>query len=333
MSYLYVTEQGATISVEGNYVRVSIKEGQSRKVPIETLESISIFGHSQRTMQCTVECLQRGIPVAYYSRFGKYYGYLQSTGHIRADRQRQQAFLYKTDFSVELAKRIIKAKIHNQEVLVRRYQRNNPCELNDELKQISLSAGKIANCITIEQIMGYEGTAARNYFQCLSKLVEPEFAFRGRSRRPPRDEFNAMLSLGYSIVMNEFYGKIVNRGLNPYFGFVHRDHEKHPTLASDLMEEWRAVIVDSVVMSLVNGREIGTEHFIHDLDEPGYFLNREGMKIFISKLQKKLDTEMRYLNYIEYAVGFRRAMDLQIGELIKAIEVGDASLYEPIWIR
>ena len=333
MSYLYVTEQGATISVEGNYVRVGIKEGQCRKVPIETLESISIFGHSQMTTQCTVECLQRGIPVAYYSRRGNYFGYLQSTGHIRAERQRMQASLYDTEFAVELAKRIIEAKIHNQEVLVRRYQRNTSCELKEEMKQISLSAGKIANCTTIEQIMGYEGIAARNYFQCLGKLVEPEFSFHGRSRRPPRDEFNAMLSLGYTIVMNEFYGKIVNRGLNPYFGFVHRDHEKHPTLASDLMEEWRAVIVDATVMSLVNGHEIGKEHFIHDLDGPGYYLNREGMKIFINKLEKKLDTEMKYLSYIEYAVGFRRAMDLQIGELIKAVEVGDASLYNPIWIR
>ena len=333
MSYLYVTEQGAAISIDGNYVKVKTKDGAYRKVPIETLESVSIFSHSQMTTQCTVECLTRGIPVAYYSRTGKYFGQLESTGHIRAERQRMQAALYESDFAVELAKRIIEAKIHNQEVLVRRYLRNSSCKADEELKLLSVSAKKIASCNSIEQIMGYEGTAAKNYFKCLSKMVVPEFAFQGRSRRPPRDEFNAMLSLGYSIVMNEIYGKIQSRGLNPYFGFLHRDREKHPTLASDLMEEWRAVIVDSVVMSLVNGHEISKEHFEHDLDEPGYFLNRDGMKLFINKLIKKLETEMRYLNYVEYPVGFRRGMDLQVGELVKAIEEQDPHLYKPVWIR
>ena len=76
------------------------------------------------------------------------------------------------------------------------------------------------------------GTAARYYFQGLGKLVDDPFKFHGRSRRPPKDEFNSMLSLGYSILMNEIYGKIQSKGLNPYFGFIHRDKEKHPTLAA-----------------------------------------------------------------------------------------------------
>ena len=210
MGYLYVTEQGATISVEDNYVKVVAKDGSWRKVPIETLESISIFGRPQMTTQCIVECLQRDIPVAFFAKGGKYFGHLESSDHSRAERQRQQAALYETDFSVELSKRIIQAKIHNQEVLVRRYQRNYPCDIQEELKQMTIAADKIVTGTSIEQIMGYEGAAARNCFQCLSKMVEPEFFFKGRSRRPPRDEFNAMLSLGYSIMMNEFYGKIVS---------------------------------------------------------------------------------------------------------------------------
>ncbi len=333
MSYLYVTEQGAVISIEANYIKVSVKDQGCRKIPIETLESVSIFGHSQMTTQCMVECLQRDIPVAYYAKNGKYFGHLETTKHIRAERQRRQDELYHTDFSMVLAKRILAAKIHNQEVLLRRYMRNRNEDLDEELKQMSIAAAKIENDDSIEKMMGHEGIAARFYFQGLGKLVDTEFAFKGRSKRPPKDEFNAMLSLGYSILMNEIYGKITGKGLNPYFGFIHRDHEKHPTLASDLMEEWRAVIVDSLVMSLVNGHEIFKEHFVHDLDEPGYFLSRDGMKIFISRLEKKLDTETRYLSYVDYPAGFRRAMDLQIGELVKAIEAKDASLYTPLWIR
>ena len=112
--------------------------------------------------------------------------------------------------------------------------------------------------------------------------------------------------------MNEFYREIENKGLHPYFGFIHQDREKHPTLASDLMEEWRAVLVDSLVLSLVNGHEILEEHFCSDADQPGIFLTKEGMKIFIRKMEDKMRQEQHYLTYVDYRVSFRRAMELQV---------------------
>ena len=157
--------------------------------------------------------------------------------------------------------------------------------------------------------------------------------FQGRSRRPPKDEFNSMISLGYSLLMNEVYCKIEMKGLNPYFGFIHRDAEKHPTLASDLMEEWRAVIVDATVMSMINGHEISKDQFYFDMDEPGCYITRDGLKIYLNKLERKFQTEIRYLKYTDYAVSFRRAILLQMERLTKAIEEGDADLYKPVIIR
>lgn len=147
------------------------------------------------------------------------------------------------------------------------------------------------------------------------------------------DEFNSMISLGYSILMNELYAVLELKGLNPYFGFLHRDKEKHPTLASDLMEEWRAVIVDSTAMSLINGHEIRKEHFILNGDEPGCFLTRTGLKIFLNKLNNKLQTKMKYLNYIDYPVTFRQGITFQVEALTKAISMEDDSVYKPIVIR
>ena len=175
--------------------------------------------------------------------------------------------------------------------------------------------------------------AAKSYFAGLSRLVDEKFYFKGRSKQPPRDEFNSMLSLGYSILMNEIYSKLENRGLNPYFGFIHSDRENHPTLVSDMIEEWRAPIVDSMVMSMVNGHEIFVEDFYQDVDTPGYFLNKDGMKKFLNKIDGKLRAETKYLDYVDYAVNFRRAIDLQIGQLVKAIEEDDYRLYNPIWLR
>ena len=333
ISQLYVIEQGSVICLDSNCIKVKEKDGSRRSVPIETIEGISVFGNIQVTTQCINECLRKGIMLNFYSQNGSYFGCLESTGHIHAERQRMQDRLHNTEFALGLGKRIMQGKVKNQQVLLHRYSRDRDIDISSENKMLKICYQKIEDAKSIEQLIGYEGTAAKNYFMGLNKLVDPEFHFQGRSKRPPRDSFNSMLSLGYSILLNEIYGSIQNRGLNPYFGFVHQDKENHPTLASDLMEEWRPVIVDSVVMSLVNGHEIKKNHFRTDNEMPGIYLTNEGMKIFINKLRKKMLTSCKYLVYVDYAVSFRRAMDLQVSQLIKAIEAEDYTLYYPMIIR
>lgn len=333
MSLLFINENNATIAIEENRCCVKYSDGMKKIVPIETLESITIMGNAQMTTKCVQECLKRGIAVSYFSKGGSYFGRLQSTGHTNAERQRKQSALYESEFATEIAKNIITAKLKNQSVVLRRYEKSGKIPVSDALKMIHICREKIACCKTISEIMGYEGQGAKAYFEGLSMLINPDFRFQGRNKRPPRDEFNSMISLGYSVLMNELYAKIETKGLNPYFGFMHRDKEKHPTLASDMMEEWRAVIVDSTVMSMINGHEIHKEDFMTDIDEPGCFLTRNGIKLYLSKLEKKLLTEVRYLSYVDYAVSFRRGIALQLDLLVKAIEAGDASIYKPIEIR
>lgn len=180
--------------------------------------------------------------------------------------------------------------------------------------------------------MGHEGTAAKYYFKGLSKVIDPDFAFTGRNRMPPKDAFNSMLSLGYTIMMYEIYGELENKGLTPYGGFIHADRERHPTLASDLMEEWRAVIIDSVVMSLCNGKEISPDEFVTDEETGGVFLTKAGMRIFLKKLEAKLRSETGYIEST-YRMSFRRAFRHQVNALTQAIEASDPLLYEPIVIR
>lgn len=333
MSLLYVNENGAQISVESNRCVVKYKDGMKTYIPIESLEGITIMGQSQLTTKCIEECMMRGIPVTYFSKGGRYFGRLMSTGHINVERQRKQSALYDTDFAVELGKKILSAKVKNQSVVLRRYEKSKRRNLKDEQDMMAICRNRILSSNKITEMIGFEGQAAKSYFQGLSKCIDKDFEFHGRSRRPPKDEFNSMISFGYSLLLNEVYCKIEMKGLNPYFGFIHRDAEKHPTLASDLMEEWRAVIVDATVMSLINGFEIQKEHFQTDLDEPGCYMTKEGLKIYLNKLERKFRTEVRYLKYIDYQVSFRRAILLQMDRLAKAIEEGDASIYEPIIIR
>lgn len=334
MSYLYVCEQGATIGFSDNRFQVKYRNGMLRSIPAEILEVIEIFGKIQMSTQCMEECLKRGISVIYYSTNGAYYGRLISTSHVNVGRQRKQAALGENEeFKLNFSKKIIDAKIRNQIVILRRYARNCRENIDRQVNDMQYMHWKLMNAKEIDQVMGYEGYAAKIYFETLGLLIDPDFAFTKRTRRPPRDPFNSLISLGYSIIMNEIYGKLEAKGLNPYFGFMHKDREKHPTLASDLMEEWRAVLVDSTALSLLNGHELTKKDFYVDEENPGVFLTKEGFKIYINKLENKFRTKNKYLSYIDYSVDFRRAMDLQVNQMVKAIETEDMEMYIPIKIR
>lgn len=332
MSYLYVIEHGASINVAGGYFVVKYKDGLIQKIPKETLESISLFGNVSLTINCIEECLRKGITVNFFSKKGAYYGCLESTRHGNIFRIKKQLKLTEnTEFCLNFAKKIIKAKIHNQRIVLTRYYKGNNQEIENNIKKIKISENKIQTSKTIEELMGYEGFASRNYFEGLSLVIRPEFQFHGRNRMPPKDPFNSMLSLGYTILMYEIYGQVESHNLNPYGGFMHKDKEKHPTLASDLMEEWRAPIVDSAVMSLIQGNEISIDEF--DITEQGVFLKDNAMKVFIKKLEQKMRTDTKYLLYVESRCSFRKALWLQVGQLVKSIEESDINLYEPVWIR
>lgn len=335
MSQIYIIDNGAKISKNGGRIEILHKDGLLKSIPFESVEGITIIGNGQITTETIGECFKKGIQIQYHSNRGYYFGKLSSTQHVNTTRQRLQMKLTEDEYFVlGLAKNILKAKINNQIVVLRRYQRSSEEDIKKEINQMSIMENRTDKANNLSEILGYEGTAARLYFKALSDLIEPkEFKFNGRNRRPPKDPFNSMLSFGYTILMNDIYSAIEARGLSPYFGFVHQDRDKHPTLSSDLIEEWRAVIIDSLTMALINGNEISYDNFIIDNESRGVFFDKEGIKIFIGKLEKRMATSMKYLDYISYSTTFRKAIDLQVLQLCKAIEENNPSLYMPIRIR
>lgn len=331
MSSLYVDEPGTRIGFHDNRIRLVIPDGQIKEIPVEMVDTISVMGNVQLSSECMHICMRKGIPVEFFSRGGKYYGRLQAAGNVNTQRQRLQCELYESEFALQIAKRITMGKMQNQKVVLRRYGRSKGIDISTHVKTIDRNREKIKNALSIEEIMGHEGYAAKVYFAGLSILVEPEFLFCGRSHQPSGDEFNAMLNLGYTLLMNIMIGSLDSKGLNPYFGFLHRDREKHAALASDMMEEWRPIIVDSLVMSLINGHEIHKSDFVKD--DNGYCLSKEGLKAFIRKLENKLKLKVKYLPDVPYSVSFRQGIILQIESLIRAMEQRDTAIYKPIEIR
>jgi CRISPR-associated protein Cas1 len=139
--------------------------------------------------------------------------------------------------------------------------------------------------------------------------------------------------LGYTLLMYEIYTAVVNKGLHPYAGLLHHDKRGHPALVSDLLEEWRPVIADSLAINLLNNKILKTEDFKRDAKTGGVTLEKDALRRYIKEFEKKIRTESRYLTYLEAAVSFRRAIQHQAGAVAKAIEEKDTSLYHPVWLR
>lgn len=332
MSIIYVTGNKEKLSVNANYLRLTEDGVEKQVFPIETIECICVIGNVQLTTQCIKTCMEKGIRIAYYTEFGKLCGVVQSMNHIHVDLERKQVLLGENEFACILGKNILQAKVHNQWVYLNRMSRKRGIDVSTELKQIRNSENKLDNMGDLSQLMGYEGIAARYYFQGLSKLLPEEFRFQKRTKRPPKDPFNAMLSYGYAIVMDEIYGKLLERGLNPYFGFIHKDKNHHAALVSDLIEEWRTVLIDSLVYSLISEKEILINQF-ERLSNEAVCISKEGKKIFFRKFERKMNMETKYLSYLDFPVDFRKAIEFQITSLIEAIEKNNPYVYTPIRIR
>lgn len=331
MSFAYITEKGATISKkEGRFV-VGRNHETLLEIPEETLEGLLVTDTVQITSHAMVSLLHLGIPVTWLSSRGKYFGRLESTSHVNVFKQKQQFLLQDQPFSLEMSRRVLLAKVHNQLTLLRRYNRERQIlAVMIDIHNMMTMADHLKTAEDRESLMGYEGMAAKIYFSALGKIIDPAFSFEKRSKRPPLDPFNSLLSFAYTLIMYELFTAITNEGLHPYVGFLHALKEHHPALASDLLEEWRAVLADSFVMALVQHHEIKEEHFCHDEESHGVYLTPEGRKIFFRAYEKK----MRSTNqYIDGKHSFRRSLNYQVAQYSQALLAQEPKMYEPIWIR
>jgi CRISPR-associated protein Cas1 len=338
MSFLYVCEPDTRVKIKEGRIIAQKSNGLDISIPLELLEGVVMLESAQMTAACSVELLERGIPVTFLSNAGLFYGRLESTKHVNIIRQREQ-FRAGDDesFCLKFSIAIISAKIHNQVVILRRYNRHTKSidkeAVEKHIYQMSLLENAVTRAKTIEEAMGYEGAASRHYYSALSLIVNREFAFSGRNRLPPRDPFNSLLSLGYTLLMYETYTAIVNKGLHPYAGLMHQDRQGHPALASDLMEEWRPVIVDSLVMNIVQGGKLKIDNFIKHEETGAVLLEKKSLRKFVKYFEEKLRSETNYLTYVNYRMSYRQAIQYQTGILAKSLENRDIGIYRPVRLR
>ncbi len=325
MSILYVTQPDAVINKAHEAFKIALKQEdgtwQKRTVPAQTVEQIVLMGNPQITGDALTYALNLGMPVHYLTYFGKYIG-SALPGYSRNGQLRLAQFeLYRdTEKRLELVKAIVTAKIHNQRSLLYRHdQKDDPLKLRKSL---------VKEQQTLDQVRGIEGIAAREYFSYWNDILKHGWTFPGRKRRPPSDPVNALLSFAYGLVRVQVTAAVHIVGLDPYIGYLHEVHHGQPAMVLDLMEEFRPLVADSLVISIINNREIKLEEFTNSLG--AYRLSDRGRKKFLQAFERKMNDEFKHPVF-GYRCSYRRAIELQARLLGRHLQ--EKVAYKPLMLR
>lgn len=295
MRTLYISQQGCYVSQQQETLIVKQCDTILGEVQLPLLEMLLVFGQSQITTQAIRNCLWRDIPIGYLSRLGYCYGRILPIARGYRQLARYQQMLEPLD-RLLVARRIVQAKLKNSRVILQRQARNQTNErIALAIKSLDHLMEKAGVAETIEQLMGFEGAGARVYFSAFGDcLTNSEFVFVERSRHPPGNPVNAMLSFGYQVLWNHLLSLIEIQGLDPYYACLHEGSARHAALASDLVEEFRASIVDSLVMYLIN-RKIMDAQKDFTYRDGGCYLNDSGrpkyLKAFLQRMEEEIELD------------------------------------------
>ena len=296
LNTLYVRDHRARIQHRRGSLTVSSPDG-SQRVPLEALDALVVLGGAQVTMQALDACVRRGVRVAALHRGGgvRFVVNGATSGNVHLRKALFEAVMDDSR-SLDLSRSIVAAKLQNSRKVVGRWSRDEKDvagskRLADRSERIRQRIARLADAATGDHVRGIEGDAARIYFRAVEQVVaDAELGFSARTRRPPRDPVNAMLSFCYGLMVTECAGALESVGLDFQMGFFHRPRSGRPSLALDLAEELRT-LTDRFVVSLVRRRQIGRASFDHT-PGGGVYLSDDGRTALIKAWEDHKETEV-----------------------------------------
>ena len=302
LNTLYITTHGAYIAKEGMTITVRIEHEIRIRLPIITLNGIVCFGGVAVSPEAMELCADNNVLISFLGQYGHFKARVigQTQGNVLLRRE-QYRRADDDKRAAELARLFIIAKIANARSVVLRAARerfdNASSELFDTTARRMVQVIKhLKNPIDCEVLLGKEGEAARTYFGIFNELIcaqKEQFIFKGRSRRPPLDLVNSMLSFVYTLLVHDATAALESVGLDPYVGFFHKDRPGRPGLALDLMEEFRAFIADRLVLTLINTQQVKPEGFTVT-ESGGVLMDEQTRKTVITAYQKRKQEEIKH---------------------------------------
>ncbi len=290
LNTLYVLSEGAYLHRDHQTLQVRIEQETKLSVPIHHLQSVAVFGSVMVSPGAMELCAQTGVAVTFLSMTGRLVARVDAPGSgnvlLRREQFRQAD---QPAACAKLAKQCVAGKLRNARQVIQRAARET--DVPEDAARLDKATNDIANAIRalepatdLEVIRGHEGEAARAYFGAFSAMVRHEretFAMRERTRRPPLDPLNALLSFTYALLLHDCVAALTAVGLDPSVGFLHADRPGRPSLALDLMEEFRPLIADRLVLSLINRRQV----------EPKGFQTRDGGAVEMGDVTRRAVVE------------------------------------------
>lgn len=349
---LYVQNQGTYISKKGDTLEIINKNNdESYSIPIIQVRQLILYGNIQISSQAVSFLMENDIPVFYLSHYGKFHG--TSIGIPSSNillRIAQYNKFINEMFSLKAAKSFIKAKINNQRILIMRYAKTDYSdnEISDNqpnnnittqsrfsaaIEKLSQLIKEIDDVQSFQHLLGIEGIAAKEYFNLFPQIIKSTdnitFSFLNRNRRPPTDPVNALLSFSYAILLKDCFSACLIVGLDPYLGFLHRPKHGRPALALDIMEEFRPIIADSVVLTLINNKIINKHDFLQT--PTACYLNEKGRKKFFEVYERRMNDKIQHPIF-KYTISYIRIIETQVRLLAKFI-IDEIDFYEGFKVR
>jgi CRISPR-associated protein Cas1 len=294
---LYLAMQGAHARIDaGRLIVESAQDENQLDVPSGSVERVVCFGAVGISAGLRSWALETGVDLVFASRRGSYLGQTLPAGSGRRI-ARLRAQLAATDDDARrlpFARAVVDAKIRKQVVLLQRASRRDTAEaITAAVGQMHKLLPMLGACGTRDELMGIEGAAARAYFTAFGQIMPEGMRFVGRSRQPPEDIVNAALSYGYAILRGETVSALCSVGLDPAIGMLHSEQEQRPSLGLDLMEEFRPLIVDQVVLAAARKRELRPEHDRREENQHGILLTKAGREIVVSGYERRMLQQTR----------------------------------------
>jgi CRISPR-associated protein Cas1 len=326
MSVLYITEQGATVGFTGGRIVVRKSKQILQELPVIKLEQIVAVGNINITPAVVTYCLRAGIEVSFLSSPGHFAGRLQPEYSRNVlPRQRQFARAAEAEFMLTTARTIVAGKIRNMMAMVKR-QRRLRGEDGSPLRELESFLPRVETAVTTDSLYGFEGSASVAYFKAFRAALRGDWVFDTRNYHPPTDPVNALLSLGYTLLYKDMHAAISIVGLDPYLGCFHKPRQGHAALASDLIEEHRAVLVDRLVLTTLNKRIISQPDFQQESD--GRFrLSKTAFKKFLGLYAEAMN-EPSYYPPLSRKLTYRYLIEHQVRHYSRVL-TGDDPAYRP----
>jgi CRISPR-associated protein Cas1 len=286
---IYVVQQGARVNLDNRRVQVSLHDESLLQEPVHRVSQLVLFGNVQVTTQTITALLNKDAEIIYLSYHGSFRGRTvgETTPHVPLRRAQYRA-LDDPAYQLAHSQAIVRAKLQHQLALLRRHGADREdAVIQAAIQRLAQARDQVESRASLASLRGHEGAAARAYFGGYRRLFGPEWHFEARRRRPPPDPINVLLSLGYTLLSQAAFSAVHTVGLDPYAGCFHDFKYNRPTMALDLMEEFRPVI-DGLILWVVNSGQITPAHFESGPSHRPVILNEEGKRRYLAAYEQRM---------------------------------------------